>query len=276
MDTLCHHADIARPGEDTTNSGGSIEVLTKVGAVLDLLAERGELAAAEIAALTGEPRSSVYRILGSLESLDMVESGSRRGSFRLGLGLLRLGNAVVERFDEREAALPALQELNQLTGETAFLCVRRGYEAVCIERLPGEHVESLALRLGGALPLHAGAAPRTLLAFEPRATGRTGSWIFIMPVPDFPTTKQCSQNALCAVCCSVETCEWGKDSVPAFSPQKQTYFSIWRISSKVHVAFSLSNAMQLLADWLMTTATRAIPKPHRSSCLPCALGICTG
>lgn len=170
MGTLCHHADIARPGEDTTNSGGSIQVLTKVGAVLDLLAERGELAAAEIAALTGEPRSSVYRILGSLEGLGMVESGSRRGSFRLGLGLLRLGNAVVERFDEREAALPALQELNQLTGETVFLCVRRGYEAVCIERLPGEHVESLALRLGGALPLHAGAAPRTLLAFEPQAT----------------------------------------------------------------------------------------------------------
>ena len=137
--------------------------------MLDLLAERGELAAAEIAALTGEPRSSVYRILGSLEKLEMVEPGGRRGSFRLGLGLLRLGNVVVERFDEREAALPALHELNQLTGETAFLCVRRRYEAVCIERLAGERVESLALRLGGALPLHAGAAPRTLLAFEPES-----------------------------------------------------------------------------------------------------------
>lgn len=137
--------------------------------MLDLLAERGELAAAEIAALTGEPRSSVYRILGSLEKLEMVEPGGRRGSFRLGLGLLRLGNVVVERFDEREAALPALHELNQVTGETVFLCVRRRYEAVCIERLAGERVESLALRLGGALPLHAGAAPRTLLAFEPES-----------------------------------------------------------------------------------------------------------
>jgi DNA-binding IclR family transcriptional regulator len=165
---LCHHADIARPVQDTS-SGGSIQVLAKVGGVLDLLAERGELAAAEIANLTGEPRSSVYRILGSLEKLDMVEPGSRRGSFRLGLGLLRLGNDVVERYDEREAALPALHELNQLTGETVFMCVRRQYEAVCIERLPGERVESLALRLGGALPLHAGAAPRTLLAFEPQS-----------------------------------------------------------------------------------------------------------
>jgi DNA-binding IclR family transcriptional regulator len=127
------------------------------------------MVAAEIAAATGEPRSSVYRLLSSLEDMDMVEPGARRGSFRLGLGLLRLGNAVIERFDERDAVLPALEELHRATGETAFLCVRRRYEAVCIERLPGERVQSLALRLGGALPLHAGAAPLALLAFEPRA-----------------------------------------------------------------------------------------------------------
>jgi DNA-binding IclR family transcriptional regulator len=153
---------------EATSSAGSIQVLAKVGAVLSLLAERGEMPVADIATLTGEPRSSVYRILASLENLEMVEAGGRRGSFRLGLGLLRLGNAVAERFDERDAALPAMEELNGLTGETVFLCVRRGYDAVCIERLPGERVQSLALRLGGALPLHVGAAPRVLLAFEPR------------------------------------------------------------------------------------------------------------
>src|SRR5690349_20531357 len=70
---LCHDADIARADRDTKDGGGSIQVLTKVGAVLDLLAEHGELGAAEISAATGEPRSSVYRILGSLERLDMVE-----------------------------------------------------------------------------------------------------------------------------------------------------------------------------------------------------------
>ena len=71
---------------------------------------------------------------------------------------------MVARFDERQAALPHMEHLHDMTGETVFLCVRRGLRAVCIERIEGSHVVSLALRLGGSLPLHAGAAPRALLA----------------------------------------------------------------------------------------------------------------
>ena len=147
--------------------GGSILVLNKVVALLNVLARDGELTAAEIAKTSGEPRSSVYRLLGSLNDLDFVEPGTRRGTFRLGLGLLRLGSAVIERFNVRQAALPAMEALHQRTGETVFLCVRRDFEAVCVERLEGERVQSLALRLGGSMPLHVGGAPLVLLAFEP-------------------------------------------------------------------------------------------------------------
>lgn len=152
---------------DETKQNGTIQVLSKAAKLLDLLADKGELTASEIAACDSEPRSSVYRLLGSLQQLEFVEPGNRRGSFRLGLGLLRLGSAVVSRFDERQAALPAMEALHELTGETVFLCVRRGMEAVCVERLDGERVQSLELKLGGSLPLHAGAAPRILLAYEP-------------------------------------------------------------------------------------------------------------
>ncbi len=145
----------------------SVLVLAKAAALLDRLAEDGEATAARIAELTGEPRSTVYRLLASLQRLGMVEPGSRRGTYRLGLELLRLGSAVVSRFDERQAALPVMERIHERTGETVFLCVRRGREAVCIERLDGRRVQSLALRLGGSLPLHAGAAPRVLLAYEP-------------------------------------------------------------------------------------------------------------
>jgi DNA-binding IclR family transcriptional regulator len=61
-----------------------------------------------------------------------------------------------------------MERINQELGETTFLCVRRGYEAVCIERIDGSRVNLLALALGGSLPLHAGAVTRAILAFEPR------------------------------------------------------------------------------------------------------------
>ena len=82
---------------------------------------------------------------------------------------MRLGAAVVERLDERQAALPVMERIHERVGETVFLLVRRGRNAVCIERLEGLRVQSLALRLGGSLPLHAGAGPRALLAWEPEA-----------------------------------------------------------------------------------------------------------
>jgi len=147
----------------------SIQVLDKASAILDALAHNGAASAADLATMIGEPRSSVYRLLASLQQHEMVEPGPRRGTFQLGIRLLRLGSAVIARFNERQAALPAMERLHEETGETIFLCIRRGFEAVCIERIEGERVQSLALRLGGSLPLHVGAAPTVLLAYEPES-----------------------------------------------------------------------------------------------------------
>ncbi|MER6401760.1 IclR family transcriptional regulator [Kitasatospora sp. NPDC001603] len=141
-----------------------LQLVRKAVEALDLLARDRELTPAQIAELTGEPRSSVYRLLTGLQQLELVEKGARRGTYRLGLHLLQLGESVKKGFDERALALPVMEKLHDLTGETIFLCIRRGSEAVCIERLDGKWVQTLALQVGGSLPLHAGAAPRVLLA----------------------------------------------------------------------------------------------------------------
>jgi DNA-binding IclR family transcriptional regulator len=145
----------------------NVQVLDKVVELLDILAAGGELGVAAISEQLGEPRSTVYRLTSSLQQHGLVERGSARASYRLGLKLLELGGVVLSQFDIRDAARPVMEEIHEITGETVFLCVRRGDEAVCIERIDGLHVQSLELRLGGALPLHAGGAPRALLAFEP-------------------------------------------------------------------------------------------------------------
>lgn len=141
-----------------------VRVLGKAARLLDLLADRGELTVQAMADLAGEPRSSVYRLLAGLREVELVEQGHRRGTYRLGLKLLRLSGAVVSRFDERRAALPAMERLHEETEETVFLSVLRGRDAVCIERIDGRWVQSMALTLGGRLPLHIGAGPRALLA----------------------------------------------------------------------------------------------------------------
>ena len=148
---------------------GGVAVLVKAMRLIDLLADRGEMTPAQIAELIDEPRSTVYRLLGTLQDLEFVDPGHARGSYRLGLKVFRLGSKVVERFDVRAAAHPVIERLHHDTGETVFLCIRREDQAVCIDRFDGLRVALLELRLGGSLPLHLGGAPRALLAFEPES-----------------------------------------------------------------------------------------------------------
>jgi DNA-binding IclR family transcriptional regulator len=145
-----------------------VRSLAKAVLLLEALADEREATPRRLSEVLNEPRTTVYRLLTGLQALDMVEAGSRAGTYRLGWRLLRLGSAVIERLDERQAALPVMERIHERTGETVFLCVRRGDDAVCIERLDGLRVQSIALRLGGSLPLHLGAGPRALLAWEPR------------------------------------------------------------------------------------------------------------
>jgi DNA-binding IclR family transcriptional regulator len=134
--------------------------------VLDVLATNGELTIAQIAERTGEPRSSLYRLIATLERLSIVEPGVAKGAYRLGPHIMRLGASAVNNIDVRTRALPSMQRLREATGLTVYLCVKRGWNAVCIERVEGSRVSSLALRVGASQPLHAGAAPRALLAYE--------------------------------------------------------------------------------------------------------------
>jgi DNA-binding IclR family transcriptional regulator len=161
-------ANLSRTTDLERDSGG-LELISKAGAVLDILEQHKEASAADLAAVLGEPLSSVYRLLQSLTTTGWVDRGSRRGAYRLGLSLMTIGGLVEDHLDIRDASLPSLRELVDATNVTSFLCVRRGPRAVCLERIEGYAVQSLAMLLGGSLPLYAGAAPRALLAFLPVA-----------------------------------------------------------------------------------------------------------
>lgn len=121
---------------------------------LGLIAEQAELSP-----------STTRRILSSLCANGICAQGGD-GSYRLGLLLFELGTRVEAGFDIREVARPAILRLSELTHLTAFLCVRSQQHATAIERIDGRYAFSLALTVGGTLPLHCGGAPRVFLAYD--------------------------------------------------------------------------------------------------------------
>jgi DNA-binding IclR family transcriptional regulator len=157
---------------DTEAASPGLELIAKVDVVITALEHHGEISAADLAIVIDEPLSSTYRMLQSLTAIGWVDRGPRRGSYRLGLRLMTIGGLIEDNIDIRESAYPYLRSLLDEVGATSYLCVRRDARAVCVERLEGRFVRSLAMQLGGSLPLYAGAAPRALLAFLPESEQR--------------------------------------------------------------------------------------------------------
>jgi DNA-binding IclR family transcriptional regulator len=152
-------------GVDSGSAG--IQVIDRAASLLTLLGEsRKPLTLRELGDNAGLQRSTARRILASLEKHGFCER-DRHSRYRLGLRLFQLGSVVQARLELRECAQPHIEGLADETHLTVNLCVPQGTRAVCIDRIEGRHAQSFALTVGGSLPLHAGAAPRALLAHLP-------------------------------------------------------------------------------------------------------------
>jgi DNA-binding IclR family transcriptional regulator len=142
-----------------------IQVIDRAVVILRAIADEGSpMRLRDVVAATGLSTTTVHRILGSLVDNGICEQ--EEGAYRLGLGMFELGARAQTGLDVRERGRPELERLSRETHLTSFLCVRREERGICLERVDGRYAFSLALTVGGSLPLHAGAAPRALLAYD--------------------------------------------------------------------------------------------------------------
>ncbi len=157
------HVTMPRTGRPAQRHVGAV---TRALSVLDALAESGaDLGTNEIARQTGINASTVSRLLATLTDADLVEHLADSGRYRLGLRLVQLGNAVLERLDLRELARPHLQALVALTQETATLSLPGERTSITIDfvRSPSS-VQSIA-EVGRPSVGHATATGKVMLAF---------------------------------------------------------------------------------------------------------------
>jgi len=108
------------------------------------------LGVTEIARKVDLHKSSVSRILATLEKAGYVERDDSSGRFRLGLGLIALTGPLLANLDVRRMAHPELAALTQRTGETSALMVWNGHEAVVVEQVSSpkqvKHTASVGTR----------------------------------------------------------------------------------------------------------------------------------
>jgi DNA-binding IclR family transcriptional regulator len=119
-----------------------------------------------LAARTGIPRATAFRLLSTLEQSGFVAKIG--AEYHLGIKCLVLGNVVAADLDVREKAHPHLVALRDVTRETAHIAVLHQWQVVYLERVPSpQPVGFMQSRAGAILPAHCTALGKTLLAYQP-------------------------------------------------------------------------------------------------------------
>ena len=118
----------------------------------------------ELARRVGLDKSSVSRLVATLESEYLVRRETGTGRVSLGLGLVALAAPATAGLGIKEAVRPLLAELAQEAGETSSFSVWDGSQAVSIEQVSGAGAVRIFSEPGRRDHGHSSAAGKMLLA----------------------------------------------------------------------------------------------------------------
>ena len=129
--------------------------------------DRPTLSVHEMSTALNLPKSTAYRLLTTLRQKRLIARDPATRRYGLNATLLRLHSAIRTSLDIPQAAVPHLRDLAAQSGETSQLFLLQGQEVVCAEAICSPNTIRFMPEKGKALPLHAPAAGRAVLAFLP-------------------------------------------------------------------------------------------------------------
>jgi DNA-binding IclR family transcriptional regulator len=148
----------------------TVQSVERAAALLRVLSAANEpMALGELAAAVGLAKPTAHGLLRTLAGAGFVDQEPVTGRYLVGSGLLRLGSVTLDLNELRSETLNWVDTLAARTGEEARIAAYRDGAAVVAHHVfragPGVQV----MDTGRALPLHATALGKVLVAFDPGA-----------------------------------------------------------------------------------------------------------
>lgn len=144
--------------------------IVRTAALLRILASYNDagLRLTDIAEIASLEQSTSHRVLTALDAVGFVTKHPETRRYHLGPLLLELHTAAYRDFSVRDAVFPAMTSLATELGDTVYLTVRSGLDAICIERVEGSSpIRTCTVDVGVRRPLGIGAGSIALLASFP-------------------------------------------------------------------------------------------------------------
>ncbi len=154
------------------NSASGDSVVDRVVRVISAFPEgTSSLQLSDLAHRAGLPPATAHRLVRQLAGHGLLETGDG-GAVRLGLRLWELVNRNSPTLALRQAAMPFMEDIQQVLNQNINLAVLDGWEALFVERLSRRGSVANRARVAGRMPVHISSAGLALMAFQDKATQR--------------------------------------------------------------------------------------------------------
>lgn len=140
------------------------------------------LSMTQIAEQVGMNKSTVHRLLATLEAKRFVERDPNTGLYHPGKRLLQMAYLTLEKNNLRDIAAPHMKKLNELHRETITLSTLDDTEMVYLAVDESPQTVKIAARPGQRLPVHCTASGKAILAFS---TDEVVKKIFDLGFPEY-------------------------------------------------------------------------------------------
>ena len=115
---------------------------------------------------TGLHKSTVFRVMETLEKIKWVRKDPKTGTFHLGLAIFELGTRAIYGLDFYKASLIHLERLVKVIGQSAHLVIHDQGEVLYLNKVesPGIFITQPS-QIGLRLPMHCTAVGKVLLSY---------------------------------------------------------------------------------------------------------------
>jgi DNA-binding IclR family transcriptional regulator len=125
----------------------------------------GPAGVTDVADRVSLPKSTVSRMLSTLEDLGMVEQAEPGGSYRVGTGMIEIAAAVLPGRSMIAAVRPHLHVLVKATGEAAGLSIADGFDVLYLDQVDANNQVQIRDWTGERVRAHTVSSGQVLLAF---------------------------------------------------------------------------------------------------------------
>jgi DNA-binding IclR family transcriptional regulator len=133
----------------------------------------GAAGVTDVAERVDLPKSTVSRLLATLESLGVVEQSHSGGPYRLGSQLVEIAAAALPGRSLAAAARPHLVELTRLCGEASSVSTLEQRRVLYLDQVESDNAVQVRDWTGARIPLHVVSSGLAMLAFaEPNFVNR--------------------------------------------------------------------------------------------------------